>query len=1077
MKKIKSQLCYILALGLLSSIGYAQFNEDAPWMRELSNKTNKGAITIDEMVGSFNQYWETHDKDKKGSGYKPFMRWEYHWRNNAHSNGTLITPLEINAALQNKKNQVNNKNGFASKASNWQPVGPFNHTINGSWSAGQGRVNVVYVDPNNANIIYVGTPAGGIWKSTNGGTTWTPLADDLAQIGVSGIVVDHTNSNVVYIATGDKDAGDTYSIGVLKSTNGGATWNTTGLSFTNTSTRAGDIYMHPTNSNILWVATSVGVYKTTNGGTSWSNVLSGNIKDIKVKPGDPNTVYAVTTSAFYKSTNGGTSFSQVSSGLPSSSGRLIIDVTPANSNYVYVLSATTGYGFQGLYKSTNSGASFAKTSSNTDIFESTQAWYDLALSVSPTDENLIFTGVLNVWKSTNGGTSFSKVNNWSSPTAAAYTHADIHFLRYYGNKLYCGSDGGVYESSNNGSSFTDKTSGLQIGQFYKIAVSKQSSDKMVGGLQDNGGYAYSNSQWKNYYGADGMDTGVDPNNSNKFYGFIQSGGGLYISTNGGNSLSSTVNKPSGESGNWVTPLVVNSVGDVFAGYRRVYRLNGSSWVAGNTSFSSSIENVIVDPSNNNIMYVSDGTKLYKSTDKGVNFSAVYTFSGTVKDITVHSSNSSIVYAITQGTGGQVYISTNGGSSFTSINSGLPSIGKNVIVHQGQDAKNTLYVGTTLGVYHKDDTMSSWLPFDTGLPNVSVTDLDINYVDNNLTAATYGRGIWRTSLTSSSDTVAPTAPTNLAASGTTGTSTNLSWSASNDNVGVSGYDVYRGTTLIGTASGTTYSATGLTAATNYSFYVKAKDAAGNVSSASNTVNVTTSSTTITYCGSNGQNGTEEYIGKVVFGSINNTSTGTAGYENFTSNSTNITRGSTYTITITPVWPGSIYPEGYAVWIDYNKDGDFEDANELVWSKAASTTSLVSGSFAISSAASLGTTRMRVALKYNGIPTSCESFSYGQVEDYTVNIVTTASGPSAEVVSEVKSELFSMKIYPNPVEDYLNIDALELKTASFEVIDYLGKVVKSGKLEETRIDVSDLKNGVFFLKVTNNGTVQTQQFIKK
>lgn len=996
--KLFKKTTFLLAIGLtifLPSSMSAQFNSDAPWMAEATAKSKTQQLTIDQMVSSFETYWSnpSHDKNKRGSGYKPFMRWEYHWRNNAHPDGTFITPSETWAAWNSKKQAKTSINtASTAKVANWQPVGPFSHLVTGSWSAGQGRVNVVYVDPNNSSIIYVGTPAGGIWKSTNAGTSWTPLSDDLPQIGVSGIVTDPANSNTVYIVTGDKDAGDTYSIGVLKSTDGGATWNTTGLSFANTSTRASDIFIHPTNSNILWVATSVGVYKTSDAGATWTQVLSGNIKDIKLKPGDPNTIYAVTTTSFHKSTDGGSTFTTITSGLPASSGRLAIDVTPANSAYVYVLSATTGNAFQGLYRSTNSGTSFTKTSSTSDVFESTQAWYDMALAVSRTNAEVVFTGCLNVWKSSNGGTSFTKVNSWSSPSAAAYTHADIHFLRYYGDKLYCGSDGGIYVSADNGTNFSNLTTGLQIGQFYKIAVSKQSSGNMVGGLQDNGGYAYSGNQWKNYYGADGMDTGVDPNNSSKYYGFIQSGGNLYITTNGGNSLTSTVAGPA--TGNWVTPLAINSAGEVFGGYTKVYRLNGTSWVGSTTTFGSNVENVIVDPSNNNIMYVSDAAKLYKSTDKGVNFTLVYTFPTTVKDIRVHSSNGSIIYAITQGTAGLVYKSTDSGANFTSINNGLPSIGKNVIVHQANNALNPLYVGTSLGVYYKDDSLSAWEPFDTNLPNVPVTDLEINYVDNNITAATYGRGIWRASITSSSDTTAPSAPAGLTASGTTSSATNLSWTASTDDVGVTGYDVYNGTTLVTNVAGTTYTVTGLTASTTYSFTVKAKDAAGNLSASSNAISVTTLPVVAAYCASQGGSVADELIGRVQLGTINNPSTGGTGYTDFTSISTNLTKGAAATITVTPTWTGSAYAEGYAVWIDYNNDKDFADAGELVWSIAASTTTPVSGSFTVPTTAITGSTRMRVSMKYNGIPTECEAFQYGQVEDYSVNLVVgDAQAPTA------------------------------------------------------------------------------------
>jgi bacillolysin len=253
-----------------------------------------------------------------------------------------------------------------------------------------------------------------------------------------------------------------------------------------------------------------------------------------------------------------------------------------------------------------------------------------------------------------------------------------------------------------------------------------------------------------------------------------------------------------------------------------------------------------------------------------------------------------------------------------------------------------------------------------------------------TNAFYAVGIGA-AYSASTDTVAPSAPTNLAAAGTTATATNLSWSASTDNVGVTGYNVYNGTTLATTVTGLTHTVTGLTASTTYTFTVKAKDAAGNLSAASNAVSVTTGVVVPTYCASQGNSVADEHIGRVQLGTINNASTGATGYSDFTSISTNLTKGSASTITITPTWTGTVYSEGYAVWVDLNKDLDFADAGELVWSKAASTTTPASGSFTIPTTATSGATRMRVSLKYNGVPTSCEAFSYGEVEDYTVNLV--------------------------------------------------------------------------------------------
>lgn len=743
---------YLIISLLCSFIGFSQFNTSAPWMSEVKT-AKQGQATIDEQVEAFNHYWSTRDKNVRGSGFKPFMRWEYHWRNYTNEQGYIVSSDEFwDAWRQKNQSKTNRSAAMSLPVSNWQPIGPFTHTNTGSWSSGQGRVNIVHVDPSNPNTIYLGAPAGGIWKSIDNGTTWTPLTDELPQIGVSGIAVDYSNSNVIYIATGDKDAGDSYSVGVYKSTDGGLTWNPTGTMGGSNPSRAGDILIHPTNNQILWCATNNGIYKTTNAGISWTQVQTGDFAqgNIRLKPSDPSTVYAVSNNRFYKSTNEGNSFTQINTGLPANSSRLLLDVTPADANYIYILSANGSGDMQGIYRSTNGGTNWTKTSSNEastgDVFESPQAWYDLALAVSTTNADEIYTGCLNVWKSTDGGASVTKMNNWSSPSAPSYTHADIHYLGFHGNRLFCGSDGGIYVSSNGGTNFTDLTAGVQISQFYKIAVSKQSAANMVGGLQDNGGHAYSGGQWKNYYGADGMDTAINPNNPNQYYGFIQFGGSMYISNNAGNGTSGSVASP-GVEGNWVTPLTANSAGDLFAGYNNLFKLVSGAWVQQNTTpiGSGNIELISVDPSNDNTMYVANGSGLYKSTDLGVTFTNVYSASSAITSIEVHSSDSSIVYLTTSGVGGQVLKSTNGGTTFTNFSTGLPSIGKNIIVHQGRNTDNPLYLGTDLGVFYRDDSMTSWQPFDINLPNVSVTDLEVNLEDAKLVAATYGRGIWQTDI--------------------------------------------------------------------------------------------------------------------------------------------------------------------------------------------------------------------------------------------------------------------------------------------------------------------------------------------
>jgi chitodextrinase len=378
----------------------------------------------------------------------------------------------------------------------------------------------------------------------------------------------------------------------------------------------------------------------------------------------------------------------------------------------------------------------------------------------------------------------------------------------------------------------------------------------------------------------------------------------------------------------------------------------------------------------------------------------------------------------------------------------------------------VYQGTTLKA-----TVSGTTYAVTGLTASTTYDFSVKAKDAAGNISTSSNVVNVTTLTPVADTTAPTAPTTLVASGTTTTTTNLSWTASTDNVAVTGYDVYQGATLKATVTTTTYNVTGLTAATAYTFSVKAKDAAGNISTSSNVVNVTTATTTLTYCASQGNSVADEKIGKVQLGTINNTSTGGTGYTNFTAISTNLTLGTANTITITPAWTSTVYSEGYAVWIDYNKDGDFADAGEQVWTKAISKTTPVSGSFTIPTTATLGATRMRVSMKYNAIPTACEAFSYGQVEDYTVNIV------SAAKESETSRNAFAeIKLYPNPTSSVINVTSVS-DNATFKVYNLLGQTVISGKLANGSINVSNINAGNYVLEITDKETTSVKRFIKQ
>ncbi|MCG2417615.1 M4 family metallopeptidase [Aequorivita sp. F47161] len=324
-----------------------------------------------------------------------------------------------------------------------------------------------------------------------------------------------------------------------------------------------------------------------------------------------------------------------------------------------------------------------------------------------------------------------------------------------------------------------------------------------------------------------------------------------------------------------------------------------------------------------------------------------------------------------------------------------------------------------------------------------------------------------------DTQAPSAPSSLAASNVTQTTLTLSWNASTDNVGVTGYDVFEGSSNLGSVSGTSANITGLSPSTAYSFKVRAHDAAGNNSGFSNTVNVTTLSNTVTYCTSNGNNTNDEYIDRVQLGSINNLSGNNGGYADFTSMSTTLAKGSSNTITITPRWTGRKYREAYRVWIDYNQDGDFNDSGEQVYSRSRTTSTSISGSFTVPSSALSGATRMRVSMKYNSNPSSCETFSYGEVEDYTVII---SNSVNQGITGDTGFNNSEISIYPNPAKHTLNISLVNATGADYVIYNVIGQVVGKGAFSAS-LDVSTLQSGVYILEVNTNTNKLMKRFVKE
>ena len=394
---------------------------------------------------------------------------------------------------------------------------------------------------------------------------------------------------------------------------------------------------------------------------------------------------------------------------------------------------------------------------------------------------------------------------------------------------------------------------------------------------------------------------------------------------------------------------------------------------------------------------------------------------------------------------EVLISNDDGANYTSLWSQNGNLG-NSWNQASLDISS--YTGSVVKVQFKGLTGSSWRS-DMAIDNIRV-------------------------ISSTVDTEAPTAPTNLVSSNITSNSVTLSWEAATDNIGVTAYDVYQGANLIATVDGLVHIASGLTPNTAYSFSVIAKDGAGNSSPSSNVINATTIDGGITYCNSQGNNVNYEYIDLVALNQINNPTGANGGYADFTAQIADVPYGSN-SITLSVGFVNTAYTEFWSVWIDYNKDGTF-DAAEQVVSESTNSSANQTYTFSVPTTALSGNTRMRVSMKYNSAQGPCETFTYGEVEDYTVNIggVVSKGNDIAQIPLSNK-----VNLYPNPIYgNTLHIGGLQqLKDANYQIFNYVGQNVLQGRMMEVKqIDVSTLPNGVYVIEISKEKNKWTNRFIK-
>jgi photosystem II stability/assembly factor-like uncharacterized protein len=686
---------------------------------------------------------ETLAQKKASEERRLFGRWEWFTMPRTYPTGRWDNERVL-AELQRVRavdSDLLSKMGapIMSPAPKWLPLGP-SDVVGGT---NLGRVNAIAFDPLNPQVVYIGAADGGLWKSTNGGAGWTTLTDNLPTLSIADIAVDPVTPSNLFIATGDGFGygnpfwGGTYSIGVWASTNGGASWNPTGLTLTVGQNRTiRRLAIHPANPKILLAATSAGLFRTADAGVTWTSIWNTSTYDVEFNPANGDVVYA-TTNQVMKSVNAGVGFAPLTATCQGA--RYNIEVAKSNPNTLYTLCTTNGT----VQKSTNAGATWTTT---TAPGVTLYGYYDNVLAVSPVDANVALVAGFDIKKTTNGGSS------WAAVSAAG--HVDNHCMRFAptsSTEIIVGNDGGLFRTANGGATWASLNKGLSITQFYRVGLSKTTPGLFVAGAQDNGNMKLSAGTWTSITDADGMGGFIDYSNNNTVYATTQYGA-LFRSINGGAAWTPI---PLPSSGAWVTPFLQDPVAPntIYAATDKVYKSTnqGTLWsaisgpLAGISRFT-----VLKVHANPKFLVAGDGHKLYRTTNAGASWTDI---TGTLPvganyltDAAMNDNDPQMLWVTFSGynAGQKVFKSVDGGATWTNISGGLPNIPINCVVSE-KKALNPIYIGTDSGVYYLKDGFANFVPFKPGLPNVIVDELEIHYGSKKIIAATYGRGLWRNDL--------------------------------------------------------------------------------------------------------------------------------------------------------------------------------------------------------------------------------------------------------------------------------------------------------------------------------------------
>jgi Bacterial Ig domain len=682
-----------------------------------------------------------------------------------------------------------------------------------------GRTTSIATHPTNAAIAYLGSANGGVWKTTDSGVSWNPVFDSGGSMAVGSVAIDRSNPQTVYAGTGEANlagglGGSYYGTGVYKSNDGGVTWTKLAEPRFN-SCHISALMVQPNDSNVVLAAASYtgssprpsgcdfGVYRSGDGGATWTKTSTvQSTQDFGVSVGAPTTVFmGAYGTGLYKSVNGGQTWTLVSgAGLPTTNfSRIEVDVSPSTPSVAVVAftNASTG-GLAGMYRTTDGGSSWTLLPAPTPDFcnffgNGGQCWYDLALAINPTDPTQWMAGGQVLRKYTASGLSSAEVLNPFPVNGASGVHWDQHALSYdAAGRLWIGNDGGVYRSDDGGTTAANLNATVGNLQFYP-GISGSLNGPLIGGFQDNGSGMYTGvDAWRQIGWADGGYTGIDKTTTPATMYLTWQNLGVLRSIDGGTTFQPGTSGQSGDSWTlgipnsnvearqFIAPFVLGggSPRRAYAGTTRVYRSvnRAANWTAASPPFPSTVTAIAEGSANGSVLYAGTATgNVEVSVDSGVtwtdtNLAASPIPNRFVTDFAVDPVSSSHVFVgvsgfdngATIGKIGHFFESSNGGTTWTNRSGtgagALPDTPVNAIVYDNSTVPARLFVGTDVGVFASLDGGSNWARMGQQLPNTVILDLLLDPAAGSLIAATHGRGMFSIGLPDVIDpTVAVSAP--------------------------------------------------------------------------------------------------------------------------------------------------------------------------------------------------------------------------------------------------------------------------------------------------------------------------------